>query len=171
MTYTAVYLVILCGVIHTVPVVIDNIKEIPTTEEMRYINREEEGTQIYLDIENEERGTKSLNSEEEIKTRYLDSNNERPTRCLDGEDTGRPRYLDSEDERRRRYIENEDRPRYISNAEEGRPRYMTAGGEETWPDEILLPGFLALQASDLAGYLVSNMAFKLTKALLYMLWL
>ena len=57
------------------------------------------------------------------------------------------------------------------NEDEGMPRYKTADGKETWPDEILLPGFLALQASDLAGYLVSNMAFKLTKALLYMIWL
>ena len=52
-----------------------------------------------------------------------------------------------------------------------KPRYLNDRGEEEWPDEILLPGFLALQASDLAGYMVSNMAFKLTKALLYMLWL
>ena len=170
MAYTVVYLVILCGVIQTVPVVIDNSKEIPTIGDLRYINREDEGTQKHLAIENEER-LRNLDNEDEIKTQYLDSDNERTTRYLDGEDTGRPRYLDSEDERIRRYIENEDRPRYISNAEEGRPRYMTAGGEETWPDEILLPGFLALQASDLAGYFVSNMAFKLTKALLYMLWL
>ena len=51
------------------------------------------------------------------------------------------------------------------------PRYVNAEGEDEWPDEVLLPGFLALQASDLAGFLVSNMAFKMTKALLYMLWL
>ena len=51
------------------------------------------------------------------------------------------------------------------------PRYLNAAGEEEWPDEVLLPGFLALQVSDLAGYLVSSMAYKLSKAMLYMLWL
>ena len=51
------------------------------------------------------------------------------------------------------------------------PRYLNAAGEEEWPDEVLLPGFLALKASDLAGYLVSSMAYKLSKAILYMLWL
>ena len=51
------------------------------------------------------------------------------------------------------------------------PRYINAVGEDEWPDEVLLPGFLALQASDLAGYLVSSMAHKLSKAMLYMLWL
>ena len=51
------------------------------------------------------------------------------------------------------------------------PRYINAAGEDEWPDEVLLPGFLALQASDLAGYLVSSLAHKLSKAMLYMLWL
>ena len=89
------------------------------------------------------------------------------------EDEGRTKYLNREDEERTKYLNREDegKPRHLDNEYEGRPRYLTAEGEEAWPDEILLPGFLALQTSDLAGYLVSNMAFKLTKALLYMLWL
>ena len=117
MVLTILYLVILCAVIHTSPVVIDNTEDMPMIEHTIFRNREDEG-----------------------RTKYLIS-----------EDEGRPRHLDNE--------------------YEGRPRYLTAEGEEAWPDEILLPGFIALQASDLAGYLASNMAFKLTKALLYMLWL
>ena len=46
------------------------------------------------------------------------------------------------------------------------PRYLNVAGEEEWPDEVLLPGFLALQASDLAGYLVSRIVYKLSMAML-----
>ena len=51
------------------------------------------------------------------------------------------------------------------------PRFMNAEGQEEFPDAILLPGFLALQVADLAGYLVSNIAYNLSRAVLFMFWL
>ena len=50
------------------------------------------------------------------------------------------------------------------------PRFLNAAGEQEAPDEILLPGFLALQLADLAGYFVSNIAYNLSRALLFMFW-
>ena len=50
-------------------------------------------------------------------------------------------------------------------------RFLNAEGEEEFPDAILLPGFLVLQVADLAGYLVSSIAYNLSRALMFMFWL
>ena len=158
MVCTILHLVILCGGMHTIPVVLDS-EDIPPSEELRYINSEVEEKPRYID------------SEDERRPRYIDSTDEGKFMFINDEDKRRPRYSNHKDEGTPRYISHEDEVTPINIKVEGRPRYLTAEEDDTWPDEILLPGFLALQASDLAGYLVSNMAFKLTKALLYMIWL
>ena len=158
----------MCGVIHTIPVVIDNSEEIPSSEELRYINNREGGKIRYLESGDQGRSRyfnegRYFNSDDEGRSRYINNEDEVRRSYLHNGDEGRPRYFDDGDE-------ESPKPRFIDD-EDVIPRYLTPDGKDAWPDSILLPGFLALQASDLAGYMVSNMAFKLTKALLYILWL
>jgi hypothetical protein len=49
-------------------------------------------------------------------------------------------------------------------------RSLNDHSEEELPDAILLPGFLALTVADMAGYLVSSIAYNLSRAIMFIFW-